>query len=410
MARHYNVTQEEVLNAWKSVRKAGGGYGYDNVTIEEVEKDLGNQLYKIWNRMSSGSYMAKPVLLVNIPKARGGYRQLGIPTVCDRIAQTAVKNRLEPILEDKFHKDSYAYRLGKSAIDAVAICRQRCFSQKWILEIDIKAFFDSMDHDILMDMLSKITDDKVILLYAKRFIKSTGIKRGGIKEIAREKGAPQGGVVSPMLANLYLHEAFDWWMENMHSNIKFERYADDIVVHCISEKQAYFIKDKIIGRLKQFKLELNTDKTKVVYTGIKNDHDHKKHEIRRKFSFLGYDFKPRMWREGKLVFTPGIGSGAMRMIRDKIQKTWMLKISISADLKDIAKRVNSSIRGWINYYGHFRKSELYRLAYMIDNYLAYFIKKKYKVYATWRKAWRRLSEIKVGSKELFAHWYMIGST
>ncbi|WP_341757463.1 group II intron reverse transcriptase/maturase [Candidatus Tisiphia endosymbiont of Ditula angustiorana] len=409
MTKHYDVSKDEVMNAWKSVRKSGGACGFDGITIEDVEGDLDNQLYKIWNRMSAGSYMAKSVLLVNIPKAKGGYRQLGIPTVCDRIAQVVVKNRLESILEDKFCQNSYAYRPGKSAIDAVTVCRERCFVHEWLVEIDIKGFFDNIDHDILLDMLLKHTDDKVIVLYAKRFLKATGIESGRNIEIAREKGTPQGGVVSPILANLYLHEAFDNWMQEIHSNIKYERYADDIVVHCCSEKQAYFIKEKVQARLKQYKLELNLEKTKIVYTGIKNDHDHRKHNLPRKFSFLGYDFKPRIWH-GKLVYTPGIGTGAMKMIKDKIKKTWQLKVSVSGSLEDIAERVNPVIRGWINYYGHYRRSDLYKLEYVINNYLVRFIKKKYESYATWNKAWKHLGKLKAESAHTFCHWYMISES
>jgi group II intron reverse transcriptase/maturase len=406
MSRQYNVTLTEVLNAWKSVRKAGGACGYDRQTIQDIEEDLDNQTYKIWNRMSSGSYMAKPVLLVNIPKAKGGVRQLGIPPVSDRVAQMVVKNRLEEILEEKFHIDSYAYRPNKSAIDAVTVCRERCFKHEWLLEIDIKGYFDNLDHNIMMDILKKYTDDKVIWLYSERFLKASAIDEQGIKS-ERNQGTPQGGVVSPVLSNLYLHEAFDSWMSDKFPGMKFERYADDIVVHCASEKQAYFMKSKIEGRLECYKLQLHPEKTRIVYTGTKNEYDKRKHELSRKFTFLGYDFKPRVWQD-KLVFTPGISTGALKKIRHQIKEQWQLKSKISNSLSSIAREVDVKIRGWIEYYGHHRRSDLYRLAYMIDNYLARFIKKKSKVNNTWSKAWKRLLQIKLEHPKTFSHWHKIG--
>lgn len=405
MTRQYDVTLTEVSEAWKSVRKAGGASGYDKQTISDIEEDAENQIYKIWNRMSSGSYMAAPVLLVEIPKAKGGIRQLGIPTVCDRIAQKVVKNRLEVILEEQFHKDSYAYRPGRSAIDAVTVTRERCFKYEWLLEIDIKGFFDNLDHEIMMQMLEKQTDDKFILLYCRRFLQATMVNEEGVEK-SRNRGTPQGGVISPILANLYLDEAFDQWMAEKFPEIEFERYADDIVVHCKSKEQAYFMKNRIQGRFEKYKLELHPEKTRVVYTGKKNDYDHRKHELSRKFTFLGYEFKPRMSR-GRLVYSPGISSGALKMIRHKIKTEWRLKGRISESLEVIAKEVNPKICGWINYYGHHRRSDLYELAYMINNYLARFIKKKSKVVKTWDQAWKYLLKVKADKPETFSHWRMI---
>lgn len=405
MSRQYNVTLTEVLNAWKSVQKAGGSCGYDRQTIQDMEVALDNQLYKIWNRMASGSYMARPVLLVNIPKSKGGIRQLGIPSVSDRVAQMVVKNRLEAIVEGKFHSDSYAYRPNKSAIDAVTVCRERCFKYEWLLEIDIKGYFDNLDHNIMMDLLIKHTNDKIILLYSERFLKAPAIDVAGIS-LERNKGTPQGGVVSPILSNLYLHEAFDSWMHEKFSGIKFERYADDIVVHCTSERQAYFMKNRIEEQFKYYQLQLNEEKTRVVYTGIKQAYDKRKHKLSRKFTFLGYDFKPRIWRE-KLVFTPSIGIGALKKIRHQIKEQWSLKSKISGGLGNIAKKVDVQIRGWIEYYGHHRRSELYKLTYMIDYYLARFIKKRSKINNTWSKAWRRLRQIKAEHPRTFSHWHRI---
>lgn len=409
MSRLYNVTESEVMTAWKAVHKAGGSSGYDNIKISDVEADLDNQLYKIWNRMASGSYIPPAVLVVNIPKANGGVRQLGIPTVCDRIAQTVIKNRLEPILDPLFHADSYAYRPGKSAIDAVTLCRERCFRCEWAIEIDIKGFFDNLDHDMMLDMVRKYTDDITVLLYVKKWLKAPARGQDG-NEIVREMGTPQGGVVSPILANLYLHEAFDSWMSEAFPDICFERYADDIIVHCVSEKQAHYLKNRISGRMQMFKLALHPDKTRVVYTGTSNDHDKRGHDLSRKFTFLGYDFKPRMVR-GRMTFTPGMGKGALMKVRQTIKDKWYLKQRLTESLSDIAKAVNPAIRGWVNYYGHHRRSDLYKMARLIDGYLVRFLKKKIKSknnpHLTWNKAWRKLNEYKKENPYEFSHWHMI---
>lgn len=405
MSRLYDVTREEVETAFKAVKRAGGGAGFDGQTIADVEKDLDNQLYKIWNRMSSGSLKAQPVLMIDIPKAKGGVRHLGIPTVTDRIAQMVIKNRLEPILEDMFHEDSYAYRPCKSAIDAVTVCRERCFKHEWLVEVDIKGFFDTLDHEKLMQMVESVTTDQTVLLYVRKFLKARGRMSSG-EEIERTEGTPQGGVVSPILSNLYLHEAFDQWMEKNQPTLKFERYADDIVIHCVSEKQAMFIRDKVRQRLSQYKLELHPEKTRIVYTGTSNDHDKRGHGLNRKFTFLGYDFKPRMYH-GRLVFTPGIGHGAMKMLLVKIREEWRLGQRIGERIEAIAQEINPQIRGWITYYGHHRRSDLNRLGYRINRELVRYMRKKHKQIRTWNQGWRKLIKRRNQDPELFSHWHMI---
>jgi len=408
MTRLYDVTRGEVDAAWKAVRSAGGCAGTDGREIKDLEKDLEGQLYKIWNRMSSGSYIPSSVLLVDIPKAKGGVRRLGIPTVSDRVAQRVIKNRLEVILEEQFHVNSYAYRPNRSAIDAVTMCRQQCFRHEWLIEVDIKGFFDNLDHDLCMEMLGKYTQDKSILLYVKKFLKAKGQKQNG-EEVLREKGTPQGGVVSPVIANLYLHEAFDLWMSESFPNIKWERYADDCVVHCVSEKQALWIKDQIGKRLALYKLELHPEKTRIVYTGKSNDYDHRKHNLSRKFTFLGYDFKPR-YVKGKVVYSPGIGRGALKAMLHKIKTEWCLRHKLGKDLTEIARSVNPVIRGWINYYGHHRRSDLNELALMINTKIVWFMKRKHKSIPTWNKGWKRLKMLKRENSKLFCHWHMICQT
>lgn len=405
MSRLYNITQEEVRSAWKAVRKAGGGGGFDGKTLKDIESNLENELYKIWNRMTSGSIIPKPVLQVAIPKAKGGVRILGIPTVSDRITQTVIKQRLEPLLEKHFHANSYAYRPNKSAIDAVTVCRARCFQHEWLLELDIQKFFDVLDHEMLEAMVRKYTDDPVIILYVRKFLKAPRINKEG-EEMATIIGTPQGGVISPLLANLFLHEVFDKWMDKEYPSILFERYADDLVVHCVSEKQAKFLKCRLEERMRAFKLNLHPDKTRIVYTGTKNDHDHRGHELPRKFTFLGYDFKPRR-RFGKVVYSPGMGVGALKRIRSEINENWRLKSRISVSLQDIAKEVNPSLRGWIQYYGHHRRSELYKLALVINESLVKFLKRKHKRLHTRNQAWQELMKEKTANPHLFHHWFAI---
>ena len=225
----------------------------------------------------------------------------------------------------------------------------------------------------------------------------------------REKGTPQGGVISPLLANLYLHEAFDCWMSQAFPQIKFERYADDIVVHCVSEKQAYFLKMMIEKRLKEFRLSLHEEKTRIIYTGTCTDYDNRGHKLSRKFTFLGYDFKPR-YSKGRIRYSPGMGSGAFKIIRGKIREQWRLNRRLSNSLEEIAEEVNPVIRGWINYYGHYRRSDLYRLATYLDERLAGFLKRKSKRCKSWNKAWAALKLIKRKNPQVFCHWYMISQS
>lgn len=405
MSKLYDVSQKEVENAWKAVRKAGGAAGFDGKTIEDIEFNLDNELYKIWNRMASGSYNPPPVLLVNIPKLKGGMRQLGIPTVLDRVAQCVIKNRLEKIVQPHFHENSYAYQAGKSAIEAIGICRQRCMQMKWIVEIDIKGFFDNIDHKMIIQMVEKYTQEKTILLYVKKFLKAKGITDEK-EETARDTGTPQGGVISPVLANLYLHEAFDAWMKKEFPELPFERYADDIVVHCLSERQSGFIRNRIARRLKLYKLDLNLEKTRIVYTGKDNAQDKRGHECPRKFTFLGYDFKPRMYF-GKVAYSPAISVFARLCIRREMKK---IKHKIFHDIEDIAKHVNPKIRGWINYYGNYRRSELYKMARDIDEILVRWIKSKHKNIASHMQGWNKLRKIKEKNPKLFCHWYGIISS
>lgn len=346
------------------------------------------------------------MFLVNIPKIKGGIRQLGIPTVLDRVAQGVVKNRLEAVLQPHFHENSYAYQSNKSAIEAVGLCRERCMRMKWVVDIDIKGFFDNIDHDLMVQIVEKYTQDNLVLLYVKKFLKAKGVNGKG-EQLVREKGTPQGGVISPILANLFLHEAFDKWIKEKFPDIPFERYADDIIIHCVSENQAHFIKNRVESRLKLFKLELNAEKTKLVYTGKENNQDHRGHLCSRKFIFLGYEFKPRNYF-GKTVFTPGLGTAARMRIRNEVKRLPDMHLKFRP-IGVIAAVLNPKIRGWINYYGHFRRSELYKLARDLDLRLVRWLCDKHKPLTSLKKGWKFLLGIKEQKPTLFEHWFRIKS-
>ncbi|MGA2468980.1 MAG: group II intron reverse transcriptase/maturase [Thermodesulfobacteriota bacterium] len=351
-AKPFCISKWEVWEAYKRVKVNQGAAGVDGQSIAEFEEDLKNNLFKIWNRMSSGSYFPPPVRRVDIPKGDGRTRPLGIPTVADRIAQTVVKRYLEPILEGCFHSDSYGYRLGKSAIEAVGVARQRCWQYDWVLDLDIKGFFDSIDHSLLMRAVRKHTDCKWVFLYIERWLKApVQLEDGSL--IHREKGTPQGGVISPLLANLFLHYAFDKWMQRNYPHIPFERYADDGICHCRSKAEAEGLRVAIEQRFAGCGLELNLQKTKMVYC---KDDNRQEDYPEQKFDFLGYTFRPRRsksrWGRFFVNFTPAISHKAAKSIRDTIRH-WRLHRRTDRSLDELAQIINPVLRGWINYYGSF---------------------------------------------------------
>jgi RNA-directed DNA polymerase len=319
----FGISRWEVWDAYLKVKSNQGAAGLDRQSIEEFEKDLKNNLYKIWNRMSSGSYFPPPVLTVKIPKAKGGERTLGIPTVSDRIAQMVVKNRLEAVVEPLFVSSSYGYRPKKSALDAVAQARQMCWDYDWVCDLDIKGFFDNLDHDLMMRAVRKHAKESWVELYVERWLKAPAQDEEG-HLLKRDRGTPQGGVISPLLANLFLHYAFDLWMRRNWKHLPFERYADDIVVHCRTEREADTVRVNVAARLKKCGLELHPEKTKVVYCKDSNRTGTHQNE---KFDFLGYTFRPRKAdsRRGKVFcsFSPAISKDAVTKIRDEI-RSWKL--------------------------------------------------------------------------------------
>jgi group II intron reverse transcriptase/maturase len=405
-AKPFCISKREVWEAYKQVKANKGAAGVDDVSIEEFEKDLKNNLYKLWNRMSSGSYFPSPVRRVEIPKDGGGSRPLGIPTVMDRVAQMVVMRRLEPELEKHFHPDSYGYRPGKSAVQAVGVARKRCWQKAWVLDIDIKGFFDNIDHELLMRAVEKHSDGKWVELYIVRWLKAPVQMLDG-SEVAAEKGTPQGGVISPLLANLFLHYGFDRWMQRNCPHIPFERYADDVICHCESERQAKWLWGSIVKRMAECKLELNREKTQIVYC---KDHRRKREYPKGTFDFLGFTFQPRVVKAGKgdmfIGFNPAISNKAARGIRDEIRR-WRLHLRSDESLEELSRRYNPIIRGWVNYYGSYYKAKTIQAFQALHLILTKWAKRKYKKFrGHQRRASRWLVRIRKRSPQLFAHWQL----
>jgi RNA-directed DNA polymerase len=404
-AKPFGISKRVVWRAYEHIKANGGAAGVDGESITEFEKDLRNNLYKLWNRMSSGSYFPPPVRSTEIPKDDGrGKRPLGIPTVTDRVGQTVAKIYLEPEVEPYFHPDSYAYRSGRSAIQAVGVARKRCFQYDWVVDLDIKGFFDNLDHELTMRAVRKHTDCKWLLLCIERWLKAPAQLEDG-SLVGRDKGTPQGSVVSPLLANLFLHYAFDEWMRRNYPHIPFERYADDIIVHCRSEQQAKWIKSVIERRLSQCKLELHPEKTKIVYC---KDSRRRGEYPNERFDFLGFTFCPRLCksRDGNhfVGFVPAVSDKAAKEIRREM-RSWRFHLRSDLSLEDLSRICNPILRGWINYYGQYYKTALYWTFNVFNRILVRWARRKYKrVKIHRRRAMHWLGRIARRQPQLFAHW------
>lgn len=407
-AKPFQISKRRVWEAYKRVKANRGAAGVDGETLAAFEEKLKDNLYKLWNRMSSGSYFPPPVRLVEIPKGDGGRRALGIPTVADRIAQTVVAGYLEPEVEPVFHPDSYGYRPGRSAHDALATARKRCWKYDWAIDLDIKGFFDNLDHDLVMRVVRKHTDGAWIHLYVERWLRApVQDKDGNLQE--RTRGTPQGGVVSPLLANLFLHYAFDMWMVRTHPAVPFERYADDILVHCASQAQATCLLVAIGDRLKQCGLELHPTKCRIVY--CKDDNRRGQHE-HISFDFLGYTFRPRTaksrWGKHFVGFLPAMSPKAGQAIRTTIRGWRLARRGNTWSLDEIARWFNPSVRGWINYYGRFYRSALSSLLSYLDRLLVRWACRKFKRFRGHpRRAAAWLRRIAGRDPGLFAHWQFV---
>lgn len=377
-AKPYVIPKQWVWEAYQRVKANRGAGGVDGESLEAFEKDLKENLYKIWNRMSSGSYMPPPVKLVEIEKKTGGVRELGVPTVGDRVAQTVVKRVLEPVVEAVFHPDSYGYRPGRSALDAVGKARERCWRYDWVIDLDIKSFFDSISHELVERAVAHHTQSPWVRLYVARWLRAPMQRADGTLQ-PRTKGTPQGGVVSPLLSNLYLHYAFDAWMRRNYSSVPFERYADDAIVHCKSREQAETVLEAIRSRLAECGLELHETKTRIVYC---KDDDRRGESEQVSFDFLGYTFQPRRAknRYGKFFvsFLPAISQRSAKAIRATIRSWRMASTRNNQRLEDLAELCNPAVRGWMNYYGKYYRSRCIQVLRHLNRALCRWAQRKYK--------------------------------
>lgn len=405
-AKPYSISKHLVVKAFRLVKANHGAAGVDGQSVDAFEKDLKGNLYKVWNRMSSGSYFPPPVRQVEIPKGDGRMRPLGIPTVADRVAQMVAKLTLEPLVEPVFHPDSYGYRPGKSALDAVGAARARCRCMDWVIDLDISDFFGSLDHELMMKAVKHHTDLAWIHLYVERWLKAPVQRADGSIE-NRTAGTPQGGVVSPLLANLFMHYAFDVWIRRTYPTVSFERYADDAVIHCVSLSQAQLVLEAVRRRLKECHLELHPTKTKIVYC---KDYRRRGDFGECKFDFLGYTFRPRGAQGPKrktfVGFLPAISDKAAKKIRATVRGWDLPRWKSTQSLEDLARLINPAVRGWMMYYGRFYRSRcLEVVGYCLTRTLVKWAMRKYKRFrGQWMQAYHWLGRIAVREGNLFFHW------
>ena len=401
----FDISKHAVGEAYQKVKANHGTHGVDEVSIEEFEKDLKNNLYKIWNRMSSGTYFPPAVRGVEIGKDGGGMRLLGVPTVADRIAQTVAARVLEESAEPVFHPDSYGYRPGRSAIDAVGRCRRRCWRANWVIDLDIRAFFDSVPWDLIIEAVQAHTDPSQswVVLYVKRWLQAPLVLPDGTLQ-ERDRGTPQGSALSPVLANLFLHYAFDAWMARNFPGVTFERYVDDVAVHCVSEQQARHVLEAIRGRMGEVGLELHPGKTKVVYC---KDEDRTGDFPDVEFTFLGFTFRRRasMRRNGSLFlsFAPAVSKQALKRMSSQV-RSWRLHHRTGHSSEGLARKINPIVRGWMSYYGAFNKWELFPLLKRINSYLMRWMRNKYERLRSAKKAQRVWDEGVRKQPRYFAQW------
>jgi RNA-directed DNA polymerase len=407
--KSFVIAKREVWEAYQQVKANRGAAGIDEETIAMFDQNLSGNLYKLWNRMSSGSYFPPPVKQVEIPKAKGGTRKLGIPTVSDRIAQTVVKRAIEPILDPIFHPDSYGYRPGRSAKQAIAVTRKRCWQFDWVVEFDIKSAFDQIDHSLLMKAVSSHIREGWILLYIERWLTAPFETTDG-ERLPRERGTPQGGVVSPIMMNLFMHYTFDAWMKRVNPSCPFVRYADDAVVHCRTRKQAEEVMRSIALRLADCGLTMHPEKSKVVYCKDSNRTASYPHVS---FTFLGFTFRPRVAiNRQKRAFTnflPGVSADALKRMRKEV-RGWRIHRQTPGTLVELAQQYNPKIRGWWNYFGAFYRTAMRGLSQYIDQKLELWARRKYKTLSRNKQrsaGWLR--KMKNETPRMFSHWSVVGN-
>ena len=396
----------DVAKAYQKVRKGGKAVGIDQQSWADFDKEPERNLYVIWNRLASGSYHPQPVREVEIPKKDGSKRKLGIPTLRDRIAQQVVKDYMEKRIDKLFHENSYGYRPLKSAHQAIEQVRQNTFGFDWVLDMDISKFFDEVDHDLTLKAVSHVIEEKWVLMYVERWLKMPVQKQDGTVEPKQGKGTPQGGVISPLLANLYLHFAMDKWLSNHYPTVRFVRYADDVVIHCSTHQQAEQVKEALINRLAEVKLKVNESKTHIAYC---KDYRRKESNEKVKFEFLGFSYQPRARkskRDGKnfMAFTAEISQTNKKRIIQTIRELGVWR-DTRVEIQSIAAQLNAKLRGWINYYGLYSKRSLRIALVKVEERLVKWLKKKHK--AGTRKARAKLKVIRRENPELFYHWRIV---
>jgi len=341
----------------------------------------------------------------NIPThgCPGGQYECSVPTVADRIAQTVVATRLEVKVEPMFHPNSYGYRPGRSALDAVAVTRQRCWSKDWVLDLDIRAFFDSVEHDLLIKAVQAHTDDAWVVLYARRWLTAPMVHPDGSVQ-DRDRGTPQGSAVSPVLANLFLHYAFDAWMAREFPAVTFERYVDDVVVHAATYGHAERLRSAIAARMVEVGLQLHPDKTRIVY--CKDDNRRGTHAY-TSFTFLGYTFRTRSARSkhGRMfaAFLPAVSRAALVEMGRQVRR-WRIHLRVGANLADLARWINPIVRGWMNYYGRLYRTMVHPLLLRINTYLMRWARKKYRTLHGFKKVKAWWQALTARYPNGFAHW------
>ena len=396
----------DVAKAYQKVRKGGKAVGIDQQSWADFDKEPERNLYVIWNRLASGSYHPQPVREVEIPKKDGSKRKLGIPTLRDRIAQQVVKDYMEKRIDKLFHENSYGYRPLKSAHQAIEQVRQNTFGFDWVLDMDISKFFDEVDHDLTLKAVSHVMEEKWVLMYVERWLKMPIQKQDGTVEPKQGKGTPQGGVISPLLANLYLHFAMDKWLSKHYPTVRFVRYADDVVIHCSTHQQAEQVKEALINRLAEVKLRVNESKTHIAYC---KDYRRKGSHDKVKFEFLGFSYQPRARkskRDGNnfMAFTAEISQTNKKRIIQTIRELGAWR-DTRVEIQSIADQLNAKLRGWINYYGLYSKRSLRWTLLKVEERLIKWLKKKHK--AGTRKAIAKLKVIRRENPELFYHWQIV---
>ena len=402
------ISRQMVWAAYKKVRSNQGSAGVDQVSMEEYDANRRQHLYKLWNRLASGSYFPPPVKEVEIPKKDGKVRKLGIPTISDRVGQMVVKEYLEPRFEKIFSPHSYGYRPGKNAHQALASVRQNCRTSDWVIDLDIKGYFDNIDHAKLMLALEKHVSEKWCLIYIKRWLQASVLTKTGELVAKQGKGTPQGGVVSPLLANLFLHYAMDKWLEQAHSTVSYERYADDAILHCRSKVQADYVLRNLGKRMHDCGLELHPGKTKIVYC---KDYRRQENHENVKFDFLGYSFQPRSTmskKTGKLFlgFDCAISISSKKRIADKMEELDIVHMNFKS-IVGVAKYLEPYIKGWVNYYGKFRLSALNPIFQLLRKRIVRWVRQRYKRYKTkLNKAYEWLNRVREQFPGLFYQWQL----